>query len=128
VLRLGFRVLGARLGASGGAARREEANEQQRNECENKPMSHLDELSHGSRIRHNFVTLLSVVVSEPIATLSPRTMSQLFPLNRKRAHSHRAVRTHVLGQRLGIPYEVERTVCADCRQVLEERPLKRAAA
>jgi hypothetical protein len=55
-------------------------------------------------------------------------MSQLFHLNRKRAHAHRAVRTYVLGQRLGIPYEVERVVCADCRQVLEERPLKRAAA
>ena len=55
-------------------------------------------------------------------------MSQLFPLHRKRAHSHRAVHTYVLGQRLGIPYEVERTVCSECRQVLEERPLKRAAA
>jgi hypothetical protein len=55
-------------------------------------------------------------------------MSQLFTLHRKRTHSHRAVRTYVLGQRLGVPYEVERTVCADCRQVLEERPLKRAAA
>jgi hypothetical protein len=79
-------------------------------------------------IRHNFVTLLCVVASEAITTLSPRTMSQLFPLHRKRSHSHRAVRTYVLGQRLGIPYEVERTVCAECRQVLEERPLKRAAA
>jgi hypothetical protein len=55
-------------------------------------------------------------------------MSQLFPLNRKRAHAHKAVRVYVLGQRLGIPYEVERTFCTDCRQVLEERPLKRAAA
>ena len=55
-------------------------------------------------------------------------MSQLFTLNRKRAHSHRAVRTYVMGQRLGVPYEVERTVCTECRHVLEERPLKRAAA
>jgi hypothetical protein len=55
-------------------------------------------------------------------------MSQLFPLSRKCTHSHRAVRTYVLGQRLGVPYEVERTVCAECRQVLEERALKRAAA
>lgn len=92
-------------------------------------MSHrTPELSQRLRIRHNFVTLLSVVSSEPIVTLSPRTMSQLFTLNRKRAHSHRAVHMYVLGQRLGVPYEVERTVCADCRQVLEERPLKRAAA
>jgi len=87
-----------------------------------------NELSHDPPIRHNFVTLLCVVASEAITTLSPRTMSQLFPLHRKRSHSHRAVRTYVMGQRLGIPYEVERVVCADCRQVLEERPLKRAAA
>jgi NMD protein affecting ribosome stability and mRNA decay len=55
-------------------------------------------------------------------------MSQLSFLNRKRAHAHTALRTYVLSQRLGVPYEVERTVCAQCRQVLEERPLKRAAA
>jgi len=78
-------------------------------------------------IRHNFVTLLRVVLSEPIATLSSRTMSQLFtPLRRR--HTHTAVRTHVLLQRYGIPYEVERTVCSECRHVLAERPLKRAAA
>jgi hypothetical protein len=34
----------------------------------------------------------------------------------------------VLLQRFGVPFEVERTVCNDCRQVLDERPLKRAAA
>jgi hypothetical protein len=94
-------------------------------------MSHLDELSRASHrptpIRHNFLTLLSVVVSGPIATLKPRTMSQLFT-TRRHAHTHAAVRTYVVCQRLGVPYEVERTVCAECRQVLEERPLKRAAA
>lgn len=47
---------------------------------------------------------------------------------RKLKHHHRAVVTHALRQRDGIPYEVERTVCADCRRVLDERPLKRAAA
>jgi len=55
-------------------------------------------------------------------------MSQLFTLHRRRGHVHKAVRTRVLGQRLGIPYEVERTVCADCRQVLQEHRVKRAAA
>jgi len=55
-------------------------------------------------------------------------MSQLSFLHRKRAHAHTAVRTYVLSQRLGVPYEVERTVCAECHRVLEERPLKRAAA
>ncbi len=47
---------------------------------------------------------------------------------RKRLHRHTGVRTYVLLQRLGIPYEVERTVCSECRRVLDERPLKRAAA
>jgi hypothetical protein len=55
-------------------------------------------------------------------------MSQLFTPLRRRSHTHTAVRTYVLLQRFGIPYEVERTVCTECRHVLEERPLKRAAA
>jgi hypothetical protein len=43
-------------------------------------------------------------------------------------HRHNAVRTYVVLQRFGVPFEVERTVCSGCRRVLEERPLKRAAA
>jgi NMD protein affecting ribosome stability and mRNA decay len=54
-------------------------------------------------------------------------MSQLFT-QRRRLHKHTAVRTYVLRQQLGVPYEVERTVCSGCRRVLEERPLKRAGA
>jgi hypothetical protein len=46
----------------------------------------------------------------------------------KRRHRHRAVSTHVVVQRGGIPFELERTVCSACAQVLEERPLRRAAA
>jgi hypothetical protein len=38
------------------------------------------------------------------------------------------VTTHVLRQREGVPYEVERRICAECRRVLEERPVRRAAA
>jgi hypothetical protein len=56
-----------------------------------------------------------------------RSMGQL-SLHRKRLHRHTGVREYVLLQRLGIPYEVERTVCSECRHVLDERPLKRAAA
>jgi NMD protein affecting ribosome stability and mRNA decay len=41
-------------------------------------------------------------------------------------HSERVL--HVLRQREGIPYEVEQKVCDDCRRVLDERPLRRAAA
>lgn len=48
--------------------------------------------------------------------------------HRRRAHEHHAVVVHALRQRAGVPYEVERTVCADCRSVLDERQLRRAAA
>jgi hypothetical protein len=43
-------------------------------------------------------------------------------------HEHRAVTMYLLRSRSGVPYEVERTVCAACRTVLDERPLRRAAA
>ena len=46
----------------------------------------------------------------------------------KDIHRHRTITTHVIRQRAGVPYEVERKVCKDCRRVLDERPLKRAAA
>jgi len=75
--------------------------------------------------RHNFITLLSVVSSDDEATVE-RDMGQLFM--HRRLHRHTGVRTYVLLQRLGIPYEVERTVCSECRRVLDERRLKRAAA
>jgi hypothetical protein len=43
-------------------------------------------------------------------------------------HQHTEVVKHVLRQRAGVPYEVERKVCSACARVLDERPLKRAAA
>jgi hypothetical protein len=43
-------------------------------------------------------------------------------------HKHAVERVHVLLQRDGIPYEIERLVCADCARVLGETPVKRAAA
>jgi hypothetical protein len=43
-------------------------------------------------------------------------------------HRHQAVVTHALRQRGGVPYEIERTVCAGCRRVLDERTVRRAAA
>jgi ribosomal protein S25 len=46
----------------------------------------------------------------------------------KDIHKHRTVTTHAIRQRAGVPYEVERKVCRDCRRVLAERPLKRATA
>ena len=43
-------------------------------------------------------------------------------------HEHVAKRVHVLQQRSGIPYEMERQVCTSCRRVLDEKPVRRAAA
>ena len=43
-------------------------------------------------------------------------------------HQHKAVIAHALRQHAGIPYEVEQKVCSDCRTVLDERTLRRAAA
>ncbi len=43
-------------------------------------------------------------------------------------HEHTLVRRVVVLQRHGVPYEVERTFCFGCREVLSERPLKRLAA
>jgi hypothetical protein len=43
-------------------------------------------------------------------------------------HRHRPVSSHVVAQRDGVPYELERTVCRECARVLNEKPLRRAAA
>ena len=43
-------------------------------------------------------------------------------------HRHTEVKEHLLRQRQGIPYEVERTLCAACRAILAEQQLRRAAA
>jgi hypothetical protein len=46
----------------------------------------------------------------------------------RRLHRHRAVTSHVVAQRNGVPYELERSVCKTCGRELELRPLRRAAA
>lgn len=46
----------------------------------------------------------------------------------KAPHRHTRVTTVFVGQRSGVPYELERTTCAVCREVLAERPLRRTAA
>jgi hypothetical protein len=43
-------------------------------------------------------------------------------------HRHSAVVTHLLRQRSGIPYQVERKICKSCHRVLDERLVRRAAA
>jgi len=46
----------------------------------------------------------------------------------KLPHRHARVTTVFVGQRGGIPYELERTTCSVCKRVLAERPLRRTAA
>jgi RNase P subunit RPR2 len=43
-------------------------------------------------------------------------------------HKHTSVTLHAIRQRSGIPYEIERKVCSSCHRVLDEKPLRRAAA
>lgn len=43
-------------------------------------------------------------------------------------HRHAPVTTLFVGRRSGIPYELERTTCRVCHEVLAERVLRRAAA
>jgi hypothetical protein len=43
-------------------------------------------------------------------------------------HEHVAKRVHLLLQKAGIPYEMERQVCEACARVLDEKTVKRAAA
>ena len=45
----------------------------------------------------------------------------------KGTHEHVAERVHVVLLRQGVPYEVEREICVDCRAILAETPLKRAS-
>jgi NMD protein affecting ribosome stability and mRNA decay len=52
-------------------------------------------------------------------------MSAQHPVN---VHEHVAKRVHVLLQRAGVPYEMEQQVCTSCSRVLDEKPVKRAAA
>jgi len=43
-------------------------------------------------------------------------------------HEHVATVVHVVLQKAGVPYEVERQVCQACSRILDEKPLRRAAA
>jgi NMD protein affecting ribosome stability and mRNA decay len=43
-------------------------------------------------------------------------------------HRHKAITRRAIRQRAGVPYEVERKVCASCQRVLDEKRLRRTAA
>jgi NMD protein affecting ribosome stability and mRNA decay len=48
--------------------------------------------------------------------------------NSTTVHEHVAKRVHVLSQKAGVPYEIEQQVCKACARILDEKPIKRAAA
>jgi hypothetical protein len=59
------------------------------------------------------------------------TAERLTTLERQmtlKRHKHTAVTIHAIRQRAGVPYHVERKVCSDCRRVIEEKTIRRAAA
>ena len=43
-------------------------------------------------------------------------------------HEHVTELVHVLRLRAGVPYEIEQQVCLACARILDEKPVKRAAA
>jgi NMD protein affecting ribosome stability and mRNA decay len=48
--------------------------------------------------------------------------------NSNTVHEHVAKSVHVLSQKAGVPYEIEQQVCQACARILDEKPVKRAAA
>jgi len=46
----------------------------------------------------------------------------------KSVHKHTPVTIRAIAQQHGVPYEVERKRCSDCRELLDEKPVRRAAA
>jgi hypothetical protein len=56
------------------------------------------------------------------------TLGAMNPKHPTKVHEHVAQRVHVLLQRAGVPYEMERQVCSGCRSVLDEKLVRRTAA
>jgi RNase P subunit RPR2 len=65
---------------------------------------------------------------EPIALSDNDRTLKAMTTSHSSNHEHTVKTTRVLGQRAGVPYELERTVCEACRKLLTERSLRRAAA
>ena len=62
-----------------------------------------------------------LVTTERLITLREDVMTL-------RRHKHTAITVHAIRQRAGVPYHVERKVCSNCKRLLEEKTIKRAAA
>jgi hypothetical protein len=67
---------------------------------------------------------LSVELSERLSTVEREMKVQAAT----HEHRHTSVTRRAIRQRSGIPYEIERKVCSSCQRVLDEKPLRRAAA
>jgi hypothetical protein len=62
------------------------------------------------------------------ATRRRTTLKDKTVMPTHKPHTHHAVTEHVVRQRDGVPYEFARKVCAACARVLDEKPVRRAAA
>jgi hypothetical protein len=80
------------------------------------------------RLRNELVKRLQQTDPPADRLTTVRTMDEPIKMPRPRLHRHRAVTIHVVGQRGGVPYELERRVCETCGQELELRTLRRTAA
>jgi hypothetical protein len=70
--------------------------------------------------------IASIEMRPPDSSLPSERMTDKTP--QAATHRHSAVVTHLLRQRSGVPYQVERKTCSSCNRVLDERLLRRAAA
>ena len=64
----------------------------------------------------------------PTTTVTAERRTTLRDRSVKRAHKHTSVTIRAIRQRNGVPFEVERKVCRECRTLLDEKPLKRVPA
>jgi len=47
---------------------------------------------------------------------------------RQEKHEHVPATVHVVVLKSGVPYEIEQQVCTSCARILDEKPVRRAAA
>lgn len=86
-----------------------------------------DARSKNAHIRYTVFTL-SVHAPKDAPANVKHAMTKHFGRRARQLHEHTAVVAHALRQHAGIPYEVEQKVCTDCRTILDERTVRRAAA
>ncbi len=73
-------------------------------------------------------TLFPLAPGGGVVNVSEEMVEKDPPRRTRRLHVHKAVVTHAVRQRAGVPYEIEQHICLGCRSVLDERQLRRTAA